>query len=46
MTFTRLSVLILTLVLFAGTSRAHAAGMQGRVVDPDGRPLRVKRRRP
>src|SRR4029077_13693605 len=35
----RLPVLILTLVLCAGISRVHAAGLQGRVVDPDGRPV-------
>src|SRR6187397_2542984 len=39
MTLTRLPVLILTLVLCAGSSRVHAAGLQGRVVDPDGRPV-------
>jgi len=39
MTFTRLPVLLLTLVLCAGISRVYAAGLQGRVVDPDGRPV-------
>ena len=39
MTITRLPALILTLVLCAGISRVHAAGLQGRVVDPDGRPV-------
>ena len=44
MTLTRFPVLILTLVLCAGISRVHAAGLQGRVVDP-GWPARCRRYR-